>query len=147
MSSEILSPQCDQPIRDALTASNDLVCALCAPAAARGLDALSCRVLLVLAQTDGLTTTALADHVGLQHEEVEGELDGLERAGHLRRATREREAIVRLTPQGRATSAQLIASARPERFAALHPEITSLRDLLCRALYAAEREVSARQAA
>lgn len=127
----------NRPIEAAVTVSNDLVSALCAPAAERGLDAASCRLLLQLDDSAGLSPADLAVRVGAQPMEAEGWLDVLERADLVRRA----RLGFRLTTQGREVAAQLRASACPERFASLQAEIASLRDLLCETLLAFEQQV------
>ena len=129
------------PIRAAAAATRDLVCALCAPATSRGLDAVSCRLLLQLWQEDGPTVAELAERAGLDRCEAAERVGALERTGHLRRSHRGRRANVWLTPQGREAAAALIASACPERFASLRTEIASLRDLLRRTVADVERRV------
>lgn len=130
--------QPEPPIREAVTASTDLVCVLCAPAVEHGIDAPSCRVLLHLAESGGHGTTGVAEHVGALPAEAERWLETLEQAGLVRC---ERGAF-ELTRQGYEVAAQLRVSACPERFASLQAEIASLRDLLCQALVAVERRAA-----
>ena len=126
----------DSSVQEALAASNDLVRAICG--STYGLSPLACRVLLTLWKSDGLSADDLAERLGTGRARAEEWLDALERADLVRRA-REGGAAW-LTAQGRAIPAGLAAGARGECFRALQADIVTLRDLLRRALHAAERE-------
>ena len=122
-------------IQAAAAASNELVCALCAPAVEHGLDASSCRALLCLAEVDCLSATDLAARLGAPAVE---ELKVLERADLIRCT----DTGCRLTGPGHEVVVQLRASACPERFASLQAEISTLRDLLCQTIVTFERRVA-----